>query len=215
MISGRNVVMRGSSRNSRQEARREEFLRAATDVFLKSGFSGASVDDVIAKVGGSKRTIYAYFGNKEQLFATIIQEISRRAMAPLAEEDICRADLEATLYGAGYRYLRVIMSPEALRLYRTVVSEGSRFPDLARVFFETGPGKASAILARTLYRMRFDWEIQITNHNQAAEHFFGMIRDDLHLQVVLGLRPLPTAQETTATVKSAVDIFLGGVRRRD
>ncbi len=133
-----------ASRAVRQEARQEEFLRAATEVFFKSGFAGASVDEIIAKVGGSKRTIYSYFGNKEQLFATVVREIVRNAMGPLAEADFVRADLEATLQEAGLRYLGVIMSPEALQLYRTVVGEGSRFPDLAKVFFEAGPGRTSA-----------------------------------------------------------------------
>ncbi|MGN8545824.1 TetR/AcrR family transcriptional regulator [Bradyrhizobium sp. 13971] len=74
-----------SSGSGKRDARRAEFLEAATEVFFRSGFAGASVDEVIAKVGGSKRTIYSYFGNKEQLFATIVGEISQRAMAPLSE----------------------------------------------------------------------------------------------------------------------------------
>jgi AcrR family transcriptional regulator len=201
-------------RSSRQEARREELLRAATEVFFRSGFAGASVDEIVARVGGSKRTIYSYFGNKEQLFSTIVQEIARRAMGPLAEEDVCRADLEATLYDVGRRYLAVIMSPEALQLYRTVVAEGSRFPHLASAFFKTGPGRASASLARVLRRMSANWGIQGHDYKQLAEHFLGMIRDDLHLQVVLGLRPPPTPMEAEAAVHSAVSIFLRGIRRR-
>lgn len=199
----------------RQESRREELLQAATEVFFESGFAGASVDEVIARVGGSKRTIYSYFGNKEQLFKTVVQEISRRAMGPLAEEeDIGRGDLETTLYDVGRRYLDVVMSPEALQLYRTVVAEGSRFPELAQVFYETGPGRASAGLASVLRQMGRNWGIRGSNFNQLAEHFLGMIRDDLHMQVVLGLRPPPTPDEAEAAVRSAVAIFLGGVRHR-
>lgn len=203
-----------AERSPRQEARREELLRAATEVFFEAGFAGASLDAVIARVGGSKRTIYSYFGNKEQLFATIVQEISRRAMGSLGEEDLGRADLETTLHEVGRRYLEVIMSPEALQLYRTVVAEGSRFPQLARVFFETGPGRASASLAKVLARMGDSWGLAGRDHRQLAEHYLGMIRDDLHLQVVLGLRPPPNPEEAEAAVRSAVDIFLSGVRHR-
>src|SRR3546814_4647572 len=62
---------RKAGRSRRQDERREKILQAATEVFFKSGFAGASIDEVIAKVGGSKRTIYDYFGNKEELFAEI------------------------------------------------------------------------------------------------------------------------------------------------
>jgi AcrR family transcriptional regulator len=198
------------ARSSRQEARREQLLRAATEVFFRSGFAGASVDEIIAQVGGSKRTIYSYFGNKEQLFSTIVQEISRRAMGPLAEEDICRADLETTLYDVGRRYLAVVMSPEALQLYRTDVAEGSRFPQLARVFFDTGPGRAVPGLAPGSAADELPGFMG--NYGQLAEHFLGMIRDDLHLQVVLGLRTPPTPGESHAAVESAVALFVRGVR---
>ncbi|WP_225772160.1 TetR/AcrR family transcriptional regulator [Inquilinus sp. Marseille-Q2685] len=203
---------RTAPRAARQEARHEEFLRAATEVFFTSGFAGASVDEIIARVGGSKRTIYSYFGNKEQLFATVVREIVRNAMGPLAEADFARADLEATLREAGLRYLGVIMSPEALQLYRTVVGEGSRFPDLAKVFFDAGPGRTSANLARVLEDRGREWGIEAGDPKRLAEHFLGLIRDDLHLQVVLGLRPPPTPAEARAAVDSAVRIFVDGVR---
>ncbi|MDZ5454429.1 TetR/AcrR family transcriptional regulator C-terminal domain-containing protein [Labrys sp. ZIDIC5] len=200
------------SRSSRQEARREELLRVATDIFFRSGFAGASLDEVIARAGGSKRTMYSYFGNKEQLFATIVREISHTAMAPLRQNDFCHADLETTLYDVGRRYIDVIMSSEALQLYRIVVAEGSRFPQLARVFFDTGPGQASANLARTLEQMRENWGIQEKDTTRLAEHFLGMIRDDLHLQVVLGLRAPPSPGEAAIAVRTAVDIFMHGIR---
>lgn len=203
---------RTASRALRQEARQEEFLRAATEVFFKSGFAGASVDEIIAKVGGSKRTIYSYFGNKEQLFATVVREIARHAMGSLAEVDFVRADLEATLQEIGQRYLGVIMSPEALQLYRTVVGEGSRFPDLAEVFFDAGPGRTSANLARVLQEKGRDWGIEAADPKRLAEHFLGMIRDDLHLRVVLGLRPPPTPAEARAAVEAAVRMFVNGAR---
>src|SRR3546814_7792021 len=73
---------RKAGRSRRQDERREKILQAATEVFFKSGFAGASIDEVIAKVGGSKRTIYDYFGNKEELFAAIVREIPARALPP-------------------------------------------------------------------------------------------------------------------------------------
>lgn len=196
----------------KKDARRAEFLEAATEVFFRSGFAGASVDEVIAKVGGSKRTIYSYFGNKEQLFATIVEEISARAMAPLAEGSFRQNDLSSTLYEVGSRYISVVMSPEALQLYRTVVGEGARFPELGKTFFAAGPGRASARLAAVLRENSKEWGLLERECERLAEHFLGMIRDDLHLQVVLGLRPPPTPAETEAAVRSAVGIFMDGAR---
>ncbi|WP_081160312.1 TetR/AcrR family transcriptional regulator [Ensifer aridi] len=200
-------------RIKRRNARREEFLDAATEVFLSSGFSGASVDSIIAKVGGSKRTIYSYFGNKEQLFTAVVKEITNRAMGRFTIDDIADVNLETALCNAGRRYLEVVMSPQALQLYRIVVGEGTRFPDIAAVFFENGPGKASAALAHILQEGADAWGIPKHSATKLAEHFIGMIRDDLHLKVVLGLRNPPTAAEARSSVRAAVDVFLYGIKK--
>ena len=210
VISKAEVNGRGRSR--RQEARREEFLLAASEVFFKDGFSGANVDDVIAKVGGSKRTLYSYFGNKEDLFSAVIRDISVRAMAGLVDESVCRATLHETLFEIGNRYLRVIMQPDTVHLYRTISAEGIRFPHLPQVFFENGPGRASRSLARTLEKNRDVWVLRDLDYERAAEHFFGMVRGDIHLKVVLGLRPPPEQDEIRSTVASIVDLFADGCR---
>jgi AcrR family transcriptional regulator len=203
---------RKAGRSRRQDERREKILQAATEVFFKSGFAGASIDEVIAKVGGSKRTIYDYFGNKEALFAAIVKEIPARALPPLDAEEISTQDLETMLHEVGRRYLDVIMSPPALALYRTMVAEGLRFPELAKAFFESGPGRASASLGAALKQRRAAWRIAVDDCDRAAEQFLGMIRDDLHLRVVLGLRKPPGPKEAERTVAQAVAIFVRGCR---
>lgn len=201
---------RKAGRSPRQDERREKILQAATEVFLRSGFAGASIDEVIAKVGGSKRTIYDYFGNKEALFAAIVQELPTPALPPLDAKGFRAQDLETVLHEVGRRYLDVIMSPAALALYRTMVAEGLRFPELAKAFFESGPGRASSSLGALLKQRRADWRIDIDDCDRAAEQFLGMIRDDLHLRVVLGLRKPPGPKEAERTVAQAVATFVRG-----
>jgi TetR/AcrR family transcriptional regulator, mexJK operon transcriptional repressor len=93
-----------------------------------------------------------------------------------------------------------------------VVAEGIRFPDLARIFFEAGPGRASARLAVVLEEFRRRGEIKVDDSRRGAERFIGMLRDDLHLKVLLGLRPSPNTAEIDRSVRQAVHIFLHGCR---
>jgi hypothetical protein len=79
-------------------------------------------------------------------------------------------------------------------------------------FYEQGPGRAASRLAEVLEAAGRRGEIRVDDCARAAGHFVGMIRDNLHLQVVLGLRPAPSSREVNAAVKSAVEIFLNGVR---
>ena len=52
--------------------RREAILVAAKQVFLEMGFDRASMDEIAARFGGSKATVYRYFGSKETLFKELI-----------------------------------------------------------------------------------------------------------------------------------------------
>jgi len=45
--------------------RREALLAAADELFLQHGFDGVSLDSLVAHVGGSKASIYQYFGCKK------------------------------------------------------------------------------------------------------------------------------------------------------
>src|SRR3546814_7665339 len=89
--------------------------------------------------------------------------------------------------------------------------EALRFPELAKDFFDKGPGRASDRLAEVLAEARDRGEIDLDDCHAAADHFVGMFRDNLHLRVVLGLRPPPSPAEAEAAVTSAVGIFLHGI----
>ena len=76
----------------------------------------------------------------------------------------------------------------------------------------SGPGRASTGLAAALKGFERKGEM-VPDRQRAAEHFIGMLRDDLHLKVVLGLHSPPTPREIEQTVRQAVAIFLDGCRR--
>jgi len=92
--------------------------------------------------------------------------------------------------------------------------EANRFPDLVKSFYEQGPGRATSRLAEVLAAANKRGEIRTSDCTRTAGHFVGMIRDNLHLQVVLGLRAAPSDREVQAAVGSAVEVFLNGVQPR-
>lgn len=206
--------MKHAARPARAKTGRDALLRAAADIFLEQGYAATSIDAIIERAGGSKRNIYSEFGSKEGLFTAIITEHVEKALSALTIEDIETRDLRSTLMTFGCQLMDVLMSPALLGVYRIAITEHARFPDLVRKFYEHGPGRASARLAEVLEGARRRGETGAHDFAMAADHFSGMIRGNLHLQVVLGLRPPPDAQEVRATVSSAVDVFIDGVRNK-
>lgn len=196
------------------EARRRALLAAATDIFLERGFAATSIDAIIERAGGSKRNIYSQFGGKEGLFTAIVSQAADQAIAALAIEVGVDRDLRATLAAFGRQLMDIYMSPTLLGVYRMVVAEAQRQPDLARAFYDKGPGRAAARLAEVLELAGNAGRTVGGDPLQHAKHFIGMIRDNLHLEVVLGLRPPPDVDEIDATVEAAVNLFLLGLQPR-
>ena len=203
-----------AAKTGRPESRREALLRAAAELFLEQGYLATSIDAIIDRAGGSKRNIYNEFGNKEGLFTAIVTESADRALSTLMTDESERHDLRETLTAFGRHLFAVYMSPTVIGIYRIAVAEANRFPDLVRSFYDQGPGRTTIRLAEVLEAANRRGEIQTDDCQRVAGHFVGMIRDNLHLQVVLGLRPPPSEEETEEAVASAVEILLNGVRPR-
>jgi AcrR family transcriptional regulator len=189
-------------------ARRDALLQAAAEVFFEQGYAATSIDAIIERAGGSKRNIYNAFKNKEGLFSAIVSQNADRILSPVIEG----RDLRETLTIFGRHLMEAYISPSLIGVYRIAVAEANRFPDLVKVFYERGPGRATARLAELLEQAGKRGEVRAGDYPRMANQFVGMIRDNLHLQVVLGLRPPPSADEAREAVDSAVEIFLNGVR---
>jgi AcrR family transcriptional regulator len=198
-------------RSAKSAQRRALILQVAADVFSQEGYTATSIDMIIDRVGGSKRTIYSAFGNKEGLFTALITEFADDALKVFEAEGQHGAPLPDILYQLAQRMMSAYMSPVLLGIYRAIIAEARRFPHLSQAFYERGPGRAAASLRKVLDLAVASGEIGSIDTQVAADHFIGMVRDNLHLQVVLGLRAAPDPDEVEKAARSAVDIFLHGV----
>src|SRR5712692_10273988 len=72
------TASRRTARVQDPEGTRRNILEIATDEFADKGFSGARVDDIAARTNTSKRMIYYYFGDKEGLFAEVLEQAYSR-----------------------------------------------------------------------------------------------------------------------------------------
>ena len=131
--------------DERQAAQRHRaILDAAASVFLRSGYLGASMDQVAALAGVSKQTVYKHFADKRRLFSEIVTRAVDEAGEPTVNEVMNlrdTGDLEADLCDLAGRLLTRVIQPRLLQLRRLVIGEAERFP-AARAYLlraRTGP----------------------------------------------------------------------------
>jgi AcrR family transcriptional regulator len=197
----------------RLEARRQAFLKAATSVFLEKGYANTTLDDVIARSGGSRQTLYALFGGKQGLFEALMADRCASIFDAWCEDEhLLDRSPEHVLVEIGIRYLEAVLTADTLGVYRLVVAEGVFMKELAERFWTAGPGRTRLILTRYFQQQIERGALRLEDPERAAHQFWGMLLGTLQLQCLLGLRPVPDRAEIEAHVSAAVACFLYGCR---
>ncbi len=165
-------------RERRKEARPGELLDAALDLFVEKGFAATRSEEVAARAGVSKGTLFLYFPSKEELFKAVVRENMVRHQTEGAEE-IARFEgpTAALLQYLMLEWWRRYGATKASGISKLVMSEASNFPDLARFFQEevVTPGHAMirSVLQRGIERGEFrPVDMDLTVHSVLAPFLF-------------------------------------------
>lgn len=188
----------------------QAIVDAATKLFLDAGYGAVSMDAIAAEAEVSKRTVYCHFSGKDGLFAAVMASLCERAGGSDRMVEIldpARHPKEA-LTRFGIEFLTLLTSQEGIAIYRVVVAEAGRFPELGEVFYNTGPKRTIEGLSAFLAEKHSMRELTVPNPAKAAEHFVDLIKGGLHLRLVLGVAKPPTTTEITVEVDAAVKTFL-------
>lgn len=193
-------------------ARRRAFLEAANTAFLDKGYANTTLDDVIARSGGSRQTLYSLFGGKQGLFEALIAERSDQIFGRFCSEDLHGRAPDDVLIDLGIHYLQVVTTPDALGMYRLVVAEGAFMKELAERFWAMGPDRARRLLSAYFQQQIRRGNLTMSDPDQAAQQFWGLLLGNFHMKCLLGLRDAPGPDEIETYVRTAVSWFLDGCR---
>jgi TetR/AcrR family transcriptional repressor of mexJK operon len=204
-----NTVVPEEGRSARK---RRSIMDAAATLFLRKGYHGTSMEEIAAAAAVSKQTVYKNFADKERLFDDIVLGITERvegfaeqAARALGDTD----DLERDLGELGRRYIATVIQPEVLQLRRLVLAEASRFPELARRYYERTVERTLDILASHFRELHERGLLRVADPALAAGHFafliFGMPLD----RAMFGADTEPvTRAELNRLADDGVRVFL-------
>jgi TetR/AcrR family transcriptional regulator, mexJK operon transcriptional repressor len=194
------------------DERRREIVRKTADLFLEKGYADVSIDDIISRVGGSKATIYTWFGGKEGLFEAVVKQLC--SDVTIAIDADTKGDIEAQLTRIGNSFLAMVLSPPILELHRLMVSMGRTFPSAGRMFFDAGPITAYRTVASWIESQQRSGLIAPADPYQLAVLFLDMVIGEHQLRMLVSLPRDAQSRKIKETVHSAVDLFLNGCRRK-
>ena len=154
----------------RKDARPQELLAAAIDLFVERGFAATRLEDVARRAGVSKGTLYLYYANKEDLFKAVVREsivpVIGDAELSVAEFDGHSADL---LRDVILTWWRRIGRTKASGISKLIMAEADNFPELARFYQEEVINRGTRMISSMLERGVQRGEFRSVNIPQATQ----------------------------------------------
>lgn len=137
----------------RKDARPQELLAAALELFVERGFAATRLEDVAKRAGVSKGTLYLYFTNKEELFKAVVRE---NIVPALGEAEGIISNFE----GHSADMLRCVImgwwerigATQASGIVKLVMAEAGNFPELAKFYQEEVIHRSSLMMGRMFER---------------------------------------------------------------
>ena len=201
----------------RSVRKRSAILEAGTELFLRNGYLGTSMDEIAALARVSKQTVYKHFADKQSLFSAIVTAAVDTAGDRVLEDATALGDSEdlaADLRAFARGQLGRVMQPRLMQLRRLVIGEANRFPELGRAFFERGAGRSMAALAGAFERLTARGLLHADDPELAAAHFNWLVMAaPVNRAMLLGDEAIPGPAELDRFADGAVRVFLSAYGR--
>ena len=200
---------KGSSRGRPRDAgKNTAIVNAASRLFLEKGFDGTSMDEVAKRAGVSKQTVYSHFSSKESLFGESVRSAIAKYYPEQALEKIQQHSLEVDLRAVCENYARLLLSEDAMAMFRLLVAAAPKGPMLANIFWESGP-KDMEIKLQELLQMWVDrGDLAINDTHKAASRLITLVKGRPHFMQSIGLTASVSEAQLQENVDEAVDAFL-------
>jgi AcrR family transcriptional regulator len=202
-------------RQRRKEARPQELLDAGLALFVEKGFAATRAEEIAARAGVSKGTLYLYYPSKEELLKAVIRERLGGELAAVAAEarrfEGSSTELLSQLYTRWW--LRVHESP-ASGVFKLIITEARNHPDIAEFYrhevIEPGQRIVGEVVQRGIERGEFRRDIDVPLAVYSL--VLPMVMLCLHKHSVGACVPPETQIDAQAFIHQHVSIVTRGLR---
>ncbi|OJU02317.1 MAG: TetR family transcriptional regulator [Rhizobium sp. 63-7] len=117
------------------EQRKRDILDAAFAVFTERGFAATRIEDIAARAGIAKGTVYLHFADKEALFTGLVAGLASPVLAEIGalavRDGLTGRQAVTLLYDT---FVRLVLGTDRRHLIRLIISEGPAFPAIAEIY---------------------------------------------------------------------------------
>ncbi|TGZ36483.1 hypothetical protein EQ875_00262 [Photobacterium damselae subsp. damselae] len=188
--------------------KKKRIIEVATELFIEHGYKDTSLDQIVAVCGGSKQTLYRYFGNKEGLLTEVMAyhtSVSLEEAFKLSDSQ--HLNVAEALEGFGLKYIKGLCADPLLSLFRIVAADFHKNQSVTESFWLRGPQRIHGYLIEYLQSDAVQQQLSITNPQLACAQLLALIKLDYQTTAMLG-HELPDDNELKITITQAVAAFI-------
>ncbi len=194
--------------------RRARILAGASEIFIADGYEGASMSRIAETANVSKGTLYNYFPGKEALFGAVVRQRCSAFVREVFGELQDDAPVEPELKRVGSIMMKLMLAPDSQAVFRVVVMEAAKFPELANIFMESGPRVMLRRLTAWLEVQNMAGQLHTPDPQFAAEQFFALTQTRLVLRSRIEPHYHATDAEIEEVLNGAIRVFLAAYSAR-
>lgn len=189
---------------------RHMIYEAARHEFAERGFAATTVDTVARRAGVSTKTVYRLIPTKALLFEGTIADRMDRFVASVELRGCNQKDPELALTAALIACGELVFADEVVSLYRMMLTESDRFPELGETFYKTAMQRTVHALADWLRARVERGLIVLDDVETAAGMLLGMLVFEPQRAALYGHQPLPDRAAIAARAQNCARLFLQG-----
>jgi len=194
---------------SKNEAKRQQILDAAINLFTEQGFAATSMDLIAKNADVSKQTVYSHFGNKDDLFsASVERKCESLQLIDLSLHDL--SDPQTILLKLAKNFTDFLTSKEACAVHKICVFESNTYPQVSDIFYQAGPLRVTDEVTQLMGNLHQQKILHIENPRHAALQFLNIMKGELWMQIEFNIKERISPEEVDEYLRDSVDFFIRG-----
>jgi AcrR family transcriptional regulator len=197
-------------RSRRKDARPTEIVDAALALFTERGFAATRLEDVAARAGIGKGTIYLYFPTKEDLFRAVVRQRLVPNLDAIEGMIAGHGGSNAELLGTIIARAQQLITSDTAAIPKLVLAESGNFPAIARLYAEEVAKRGVAILEQVFARGIASGEFRPLDPHCLVPLFTGPLLQMALWQQSLG-RHTDIQFDPAKVIETHISVFLRGI----
>lgn len=198
----------GRAGRPKDPAKRAAIVKAAISLFTEQNYDMVTMEDVAAKAGVSKMTVYSHFSDKDTLFENVVRSLSDQMMRGLSESNCEEMPLRERLTCIGTAFLTVIINVHVAGMAHSLPALWRGDRALRTRLYDAGPGRTLAALSEIINAAVARNELIVDSPKLAAYDLVSLWEGGLPVRIVFGLVESSTPEEIEQRARRGTDVFM-------